>query len=234
MPDRAGSKRQALQASGTFHSRPGRVRHPLFQQSDFFDPQDLLQLKYESLRSLQKEQYSLARACRSVGFFRSARPAPAQIREFALAAKRAVFAGPGGQRVWSVASNALSGAGALCRSRSGRIAAGQARSAPGAQSDPASAEICAEAFAGRAGPQRAATGRAGAQTLQAQGASPHAGESLESQGKKGASEMTRRGLGSSAVNWAERYESLRGYVLEGRQRLQSQPLGLALWAAKGM
>src|ERR1043166_9240222 len=36
----------------------------------------------------------------AVGFFRSARPAPAQIREFALAAKRAVFAGPGGERVW--------------------------------------------------------------------------------------------------------------------------------------
>src|ERR1043166_7436457 len=70
MPDRAGSKRQALQASGTFHSRPGRVRHPLFQQSDFFDPQDLLQLKYESLRSLQKEQYSLARAASEFGLSR--------------------------------------------------------------------------------------------------------------------------------------------------------------------
>ena len=32
----------------------------------------------------------------------------------------------------------------------------------------------------------------------------------------------------------ERYESLRHYVLEGRQRLASQPLGLALWQAKGM
>jgi len=46
--------------------------------------------------------------------------------------------------------------------------------------------------------------------------------------------MTSVGLGSNALNWAERYESLRGYVLEGRQRLQSQPLGLALWVAKGM
>ena len=34
--------------------------------------------------------------------------------------------------------------------------------------------------------------------------------------------------------WAERYETLRRYVLEGRQRLQSQPLGLALWMARGM
>jgi hypothetical protein len=34
--------------------------------------------------------------------------------------------------------------------------------------------------------------------------------------------------------WTERYEALRRYVLEGRQRLQTQPLGLALWLAKGM
>lgn len=34
--------------------------------------------------------------------------------------------------------------------------------------------------------------------------------------------------------WTERYEVLRGYVLEGRERLQTQPLGLALWLAKGM
>lgn len=34
--------------------------------------------------------------------------------------------------------------------------------------------------------------------------------------------------------WTERYEVLRQYVLEGRQRLQTQPLGLALWLAKGM
>jgi len=64
------SKRQALQASGTFNPRPGRVRHPLFQDSEFFDPQDLLQLKYESLRALQKEHYSLARAAREFGLSR--------------------------------------------------------------------------------------------------------------------------------------------------------------------
>jgi len=46
--------------------------------------------------------------------------------------------------------------------------------------------------------------------------------------------MTRRGLGSNALSWAECYETLRGYVLEGRQRLESQPLGLALWVATGM
>lgn len=32
----------------------------------------------------------------------------------------------------------------------------------------------------------------------------------------------------------ERYESLRRYVVEGRSILATQPLGLALWIAKGM
>ena len=70
MPDQPPTKRQALQASGTFNPRHGRVRHPLFQGSDFFDPQDLLQLKYESLRAVQKEQYSIARAASEFGLSR--------------------------------------------------------------------------------------------------------------------------------------------------------------------
>ncbi len=71
MPDNTPpTKRQALQASGTFNPRHGRVRHPLFQDSDFFDPQDLLQLKYESLRAVQREQYSLARAASEFGLSR--------------------------------------------------------------------------------------------------------------------------------------------------------------------
>lgn len=72
MPDDASptSKRQALQASGTFNPRHARVRHPLFQGADFFDPQDLLQLKYESLRALQKDQYSVARAAGEFGLSR--------------------------------------------------------------------------------------------------------------------------------------------------------------------
>ena len=72
MPNDASpaSKRQALQASGTFNPHHARVRHPLFQESDFFDPQDLLQLKYESLRALQQDQYSLARAASEFGLSR--------------------------------------------------------------------------------------------------------------------------------------------------------------------
>ena len=39
---------------------------------------------------------------------------------------------------------------------------------------------------------------------------------------------------TAARSWTERYEALRQYVLEGGQRLQTQPLGLALWVAQGM
>lgn len=72
MPDDTdpASKRQALQASGTFNRRAERVRHPLFQKSEFFDPQDLLQVKYESLRAVQKDQCSLARAASEFGLSR--------------------------------------------------------------------------------------------------------------------------------------------------------------------
>jgi hypothetical protein len=34
--------------------------------------------------------------------------------------------------------------------------------------------------------------------------------------------------------WAERYEALRRYVVGGEAILEPQPLGLALWLAKGM
>ena len=69
-PPSPPSKRQALQASGTFNPRHSQVRHPLFQDSDFFDPQDLLQLKYESLRAVQKDQYSMARVASEFGLSR--------------------------------------------------------------------------------------------------------------------------------------------------------------------
>ena len=72
MPDNPdpSTKRQALQASGTFNPRHARVRHPLFQNSEFFDPQDLLQLKYESLRALKQDHYSIAKAAGDFGLSR--------------------------------------------------------------------------------------------------------------------------------------------------------------------
>jgi len=70
MPSDPEAKRQALQASGTFNSRATQVRHQLFQQSNFFDPEDLLQLKYETLRALEVEHYPIAKAARDFGLSR--------------------------------------------------------------------------------------------------------------------------------------------------------------------
>jgi transposase len=64
------AKRKALQATGTFNSRAAQVRHGLFQQSSFFDPEDLLQLKYETLRAVEIEQCPIAKAARDFGLSR--------------------------------------------------------------------------------------------------------------------------------------------------------------------
>jgi len=70
MPTDPQTKRKALQAAGTFNPRAAQVRHPLFQQSSFFDPQDLLQLKYETLRALEVEGCPIAQAAREFGLSR--------------------------------------------------------------------------------------------------------------------------------------------------------------------
>ena len=70
MPSNSEAKRKILQASGTFNPRAAQVRHPLFQQSAFFDSEDLLQLKYETLRALEVENYPLAKAARDFGLSR--------------------------------------------------------------------------------------------------------------------------------------------------------------------
>jgi len=70
MPNDLDPKRKALQTTGTFNSRAAQVRHPLFQQSSFFDPEDLLQLKYETLRAVEIERCPIAKAARDFGLSR--------------------------------------------------------------------------------------------------------------------------------------------------------------------
>jgi transposase len=70
MPPNPDTKRQALQDTATFNPRSDQVRHPLFAQSEFFDPRDLLQLKYETLRALEVDGYSIAKAATEFGLSR--------------------------------------------------------------------------------------------------------------------------------------------------------------------
>ena len=64
------NKQEALRVAGTFNARSAQVRHTLFQHSEFFDPQDLLQLKYETLRALEADGYSIAQAATDFGLSR--------------------------------------------------------------------------------------------------------------------------------------------------------------------
>jgi len=68
-PDRQ-QKRQTLRRHGTLNPQPDSVTHPLFQNSNFFDPDDLLQVKYEMLRQVHVDRDSISEAARAFGFSR--------------------------------------------------------------------------------------------------------------------------------------------------------------------
>ena len=63
-------KHKALQQHGTLNPRPQDVHHPLFQDSDFFDPNDLVQVKYEMLRQVQVDKRTVSRTAKEFGFSR--------------------------------------------------------------------------------------------------------------------------------------------------------------------
>jgi hypothetical protein len=63
-------KAEALRASGTLHPQPARVSDPLFQSLPFFDGRDLVQVKYEMLRRVEREHASIQAATIAFGFSR--------------------------------------------------------------------------------------------------------------------------------------------------------------------
>ena len=64
------AKFEALQQQGTLNPRPKEVRDELFLQDEFFDPRDLVQVKYEMLRRVQAEGQSVTEASANFGFSR--------------------------------------------------------------------------------------------------------------------------------------------------------------------
>ena len=64
------SKRRALIQSGTLNKNADKVVDPRFRNLAFFDPNDLLQVKYEMLRSAQKEGTGILKASETFGFSR--------------------------------------------------------------------------------------------------------------------------------------------------------------------
>jgi len=65
-------KCQALRRHGVLYAHPEQVSDPLFRQHEFFDPRDLLQVKYEMLRHVQAEGVSVTAAAALFGFSRPA------------------------------------------------------------------------------------------------------------------------------------------------------------------
>ena len=57
--DRKRSKTDALAEDGTLNPAPEKVRDPKFQEDGFFDPRDIVQVKYEMLRRASVEKASV-------------------------------------------------------------------------------------------------------------------------------------------------------------------------------
>jgi len=64
------AKSNALGEHGSLNPRPQDVKDELFQGSEFFDPHDIVQVKYEMLRRVRVDNVSVTRATRAFGFSR--------------------------------------------------------------------------------------------------------------------------------------------------------------------
>lgn len=64
------AKRRALDQNATLNKNADKVADPKFKNIAFFDPDDLLQVKYEMLRSAQKDGTGVIRASKTYGFSR--------------------------------------------------------------------------------------------------------------------------------------------------------------------
>ncbi len=68
--DRKRSKIDALAEDGTLNPAPEKVRDPKFQADGFFDPRDIVQVKYEMLRRASVEKASVTEASEEYGVSR--------------------------------------------------------------------------------------------------------------------------------------------------------------------
>src|SRR5258708_35629295 len=70
MSRRDDAKTRALAASRTLNPRPEKVSDPAFAPGSFFDPADLVQVKYEMVRQSETGGAPAARAASAFGFSR--------------------------------------------------------------------------------------------------------------------------------------------------------------------
>jgi transposase len=68
--DSTRSKADVLLGEGTLNPAPEKVRDPKFRESEFFDPRDAVQVKYEMLRRVSVENASVTDASDAYGVSR--------------------------------------------------------------------------------------------------------------------------------------------------------------------
>lgn len=68
--DSKPTKARTLLEEGTLNPAPEKVHDPKFRDSEFFDPRDIVQVKYEMLRRVANDGYAVTRAAEAFGFSR--------------------------------------------------------------------------------------------------------------------------------------------------------------------
>jgi transposase len=72
MTKRTDAKGKALAEHGTLNPRPQHVTNELFRFNEFFDPYDLVQVKYEMLRQVRVDGRTVTEVATAFGFSRPA------------------------------------------------------------------------------------------------------------------------------------------------------------------
>jgi len=67
-----GTKNQILQQHNILNPHPDGVKDELFAEYEFFDAHDTVQAKYEMLRRVQKDKWSVSKSAKIFGFSRNA------------------------------------------------------------------------------------------------------------------------------------------------------------------
>ena len=70
MPKRSDPKVESLRRLGSLHPRPSAVQDELFQASEFFDPRDLVQVRYEMVRRVRTDGHPIAETAKRYGVSR--------------------------------------------------------------------------------------------------------------------------------------------------------------------
>jgi transposase len=70
MARRRDPKEEALRAARALNPRPEAVTDPAFAESEFLDPRDLVQVRYEMVRRVRADGQTISAAAASFGFSR--------------------------------------------------------------------------------------------------------------------------------------------------------------------